>query len=147
MLGKLKCLLFTICCVLIAPSYAQNSDSLFEQFKNEVQWEPKLQLANTLLANKNVSKKERVAVYSALGNSALSADNFKESLHYFKLLEKNTSDTFFPDEHFRAIKMQGVALFYQGLFQKSISEYTRTLVLAEKNEQLLEQANLLNNNG
>ncbi|MDC3213585.1 ATP-binding protein [Pseudoalteromonas distincta] len=147
MLGKFKCLLFTICCVLIAPSYAQNSDSLFEQFKNEVQWEPKLQLANTLLANKNVSKKERVAVYSALGNSALSADNFKESLHYFKLLEKNTSDTFFPDEHFRAIKMQGVALFYQGLFQKAISEYTRTLVLAEKNEQLLEQANLLNNIG
>ena len=147
MLGKFKCLLFTICCVLMASSYAQNADSLFEQFKSEEQWEPKLQLANTLLADQSLSKKQRVAVYSALGNTALSNDNFKDSLRYFKLLEQYTSDTFFPEEHFRAIKMQGVVLFYQGLFQKAIIEYTRTLALAEKNEQLLEQANLFNNIG
>ncbi|MBQ4799985.1 tetratricopeptide repeat protein [Pseudoalteromonas sp. MMG006] len=147
MLGKFKCLLFTICCVLMASSYAQNADSLYAQFKDEKQWEPKLQLANTLLANQNLSKKERVAVYSALGDSALSIDNFKESLRFFKLLEQHTSDSFFPEEHFRAIKMQGVVLFYQGLFQKAIIEYTRTLALAKQNEQLLEQANLFNNIG
>ena len=147
MQGKLKCLLFIVCCVLLPFSYAQNAVSLFDEFKKEQQWDAKLQLGNALLTNPNTSKNERAEVYSSMANLALSVDNYTVALEYFKLLEQGTSVSFLPNEHFRAIKMQGVALFYQGHFQKAIVAYTRTLAIAEKNELLLEQANLLNNIG
>jgi len=147
MQGKLKCLLFIVCCVLLPSSYAQSAMSLFDEFKKEQQWDAKLQLGNVLLTNQNTSKKERAEIYSSMANLALSVDNYTGALEYFKLLEQGTSVSFLPNEHFRAIKMQGVALFYQGHFQKAIVAYTRTLAIAEKNELLLEQANLLNNIG
>ncbi|WP_024609930.1 ATP-binding protein [Pseudoalteromonas sp. TB64] len=147
MQGKLKCLLFIVCCVLLPSSYAQSAMSLFDEFKKEQQWDAKLQLGNALLTNQDTSKKERAEIYSSMANLALSVDNYTGALEYFKLLEQGTSVSFLPNEHFRAIKMQGVALFYQGHFQKAIVAYTRTLAIAEKNELLLEQANLLNNIG
>lgn len=147
MQGKLKCLLFIVWCVLLPSSYAQSAMSLFDEFKKEQQWDAKLQLGNALLTNQNTSKKERAEIYSSMANLALSVDNYTGALEYFKLLEQGTSVSFLPNEHFRAIKMQGVALFYQGHFQKAIVAYTRTLAIAEKNELLLEQANLLNNIG
>ncbi|WP_166113986.1 ATP-binding protein [Pseudoalteromonas sp. Z9A5] len=147
MQGKLKCLLFIVWCVLLPSSYAQSAVSLFDEFKKEQQWDAKLQLGNALLTNQDTSKKERAEIYSSMANLALSVDNYTGALEYFKLLEQGTSVSFLPNEHFRAIKMQGVALFYQGHFQKAIVAYTRTLAIAEKNELLLEQANLLNNIG
>ena len=147
MLGRLKCLLFALCCVLTLPGYAQNTASLLDEFKQQTQWDKKLQLGDLLLNNQSIPTQKRAAIYSALSNAALSSGHFNEALTYFKLLEQHTSKSFLPDEHFRAIKMQGVALFYQGLFQKAITEYNRTLVIAQKEKQLLEQGNILNNIG
>jgi signal transduction histidine kinase/FixJ family two-component response regulator len=147
MQGKFKCLLFVVCFASIPPGYTQSAVSPLKEFKQQQQWDVKLQLGNSLLKNQGVSAQRRADVYAGLADLALSVDKYNEALDYFKLLEQHTSKLFLPSEHFRAIKMQGVALFYQGFFQKAIAEYTRTLALATENDQLLEQANLLNNIG
>lgn len=147
MQGKLKCFLFIVCFTLMASSYAQSISLSINEFKQQQQWDVKLQLGNSLLESRSISAQEQAVVYAGLADLALSIDKYNEALNYFKLLELHTSESFLPNEHFRAIKMQGVSLFYQGFFQKAIIEYTRTLAIATKNNQRLEQANLLNNIG
>ncbi|ATG79022.1 tetratricopeptide repeat-containing hybrid sensor histidine kinase/response regulator [Pseudoalteromonas sp. 1_2015MBL_MicDiv] len=147
MRGKFKCLLFIVCSALAPPSCAQNATLLLDEFKQQQQWSAKLQSGNTLLEMQATTAKDRALVYSELGNLAFSNGQYPDALHYFKLLEKETSLSFLPTENFRAIKMQGVILFYQGLFQQAIVEYSRALVIAENNNEKLEQANILNNIG
>ncbi|MBB1387316.1 tetratricopeptide repeat protein [Pseudoalteromonas sp. SG45-5] len=147
MQGKLKCLLFIVCSLLFVPSYGQQVTSILEELKEQKQWDAKLQLGDTLLNDQKVTPQERVVVYAELADTALSIGKYGDALNYFQLLELQTSDSFLPNEHFRAIKMQGVALFYQGLFQRAIAEYDRALDIAELKNKLLEQANLLNNIG
>ncbi|TMO08848.1 ATP-binding protein [Pseudoalteromonas sp. S558] len=147
MQGKLKCLLFIVCSLLFIPSYGQQVTSILEELKEQKQWDAKLQLGSTLLNEQKVTPQERVVVYAELADTALSIGKYGDALNYFQLLELQTSDSFLPNEHFRAIKMQGVALFYQGLFQRAIAEYDRALDIAELKNKLLEQANLLNNIG
>ncbi|BED87652.1 hypothetical protein PspMM1_01200 [Pseudoalteromonas sp. MM1] len=147
MLGKLKCLLFVLCCVFILPSFAQNSVSLFDEFKKEQQWDVKLTLGNALLEAKNITESQKVSVYSELADLAFSSDDFENALQYFKKLEQHTSLSYLPDMHFRAIKMQGVMFYFQGYFQQAIVEYSRAMVIVEKNNKQVELANLLSNIG
>ncbi|TMO81363.1 hybrid sensor histidine kinase/response regulator [Pseudoalteromonas sp. S3776] len=147
MLGKLKCLLFVLCCVFILPSFAQNSVSLFDEFKKEQQWDVKLTLGNALLEAKNITESQKVSVYSELADLAFSSDDFENALLYFKKLEQHTSSSYLPDMHFRAIKMQGVVFYFQGYFQQAIVEYSRAMVIVEKNNKQVELANLLSNIG
>ena len=147
MQGKLKCLLFVLCCVFILPSFAQNSVSLFDEFKKEQQWDVKLTLGNALLEAKNITESQKVSVYSELADLAFSSDDFENALLYFKKLEQHTSLNYLPDMHFRAIKMQGVVFYFQGYFQQAIVEYSRAMVIVEKNNKQVELANLLSNIG
>ncbi|WP_405602873.1 MULTISPECIES: ATP-binding protein [unclassified Pseudoalteromonas] len=147
MQGKLKCLLFIVCSLLFIPSYGQQVTSILEELKEQKQWDAKLQLGDTLLNDQKVTPQERVIVYAELADTALSIGKYGDALNYFQLLELQTSDSFLPNEHFRAIKMQGVTLFYQGLFQRAIAEYERALDIAKLKNKSLEQANLLNNIG
>ncbi|MCK8108572.1 ATP-binding protein [Pseudoalteromonas sp. 2CM41L] len=147
MQGKLKCLLFVLCCVFILPSFAQNSVSLFDEFKKEQQWDVKLTLGNALLEAKNITESQKVSVYSELADLAFSSDDFENALLYFKKLEQHTSLNYLPDMHFRAIKMQGVVFYFQGYFQQAIVEYSRAMVIVEKNNKQIELANLLSNIG
>lgn len=147
MLGKLRCLLFVLCCAFILPSFAQNSVSLFDEFKKEQQWNVKLTLGTALLDAKNITDSQKVTVYSELADLAFSSDDFENALHYFKQLEQHTSLSYLPDMHFRAIKMQGVVFYFQGYFQQAIVEYSRAMVIVEKNNKQIELANLLSNIG
>ncbi|WP_338365177.1 ATP-binding protein [uncultured Pseudoalteromonas sp.] len=147
MLGKLKCLLFVLCCLFILPSFAQNSVSLFDEFKKEQQWDLKLTLGNALLEAKNITESQKVSVYSELADLAFSSDDFENALLYFQKLEQHTSLDYLPDMHFRAIKMQGVVFYFQGYFQQAIVEYSRAMVIVEKNNKQVELANLLSNIG
>ncbi|WP_289108111.1 tetratricopeptide repeat protein [uncultured Pseudoalteromonas sp.] len=147
MQGKLKCLLFVLCCVFILPSFAQNSVSLFDEFNKEQQWDVKLTLGNALLEAKNITESQKVSVYSELADLAFSSDDFENALLYFKKLEQHTSLNYLPDMHFRAIKMQGVVFYFQGYFQQAIVEYSRAMVIVEKNNKQVELANLLSNIG
>ncbi|GAA58819.1 hypothetical protein P20652_0676 [Pseudoalteromonas sp. BSi20652] len=129
------------------PSYAQHSEPTLEEFKQKQQWDAKLELGNALLNNQRITAQNRTVIYAGLADTALSSGQFSDAFNYFKLLEQETSGSLLPSEHFRAIKMQGVALFYQGLFKQAITQYTRALDIAKINNQPLEQANLLNNIG
>ena len=145
--GKLKCLLFIVCSLFYLPSYAQQSEPLLEEFKQQQQWDAKLELGNALLNNQRITAQSRAEIYAGLADTALSSGHYSDAFNYFKSLEQETSGSLLPSEHFRAIKMQGVALFYQGLFKQAITQYTRALDIAKINNQPLEQANLLNNIG
>ena len=148
MLGKLKYLLLFVNFVFFTLNYAYGeSASKFEAFQQQEQWDVKLKLANTMLEQQETSIDMRVAIYAQLADLALSEDKYNQALKYFQLLEKNTSQSFLPNEHFRAIKMRGVTLFYKGFFQQAITEYNRALVIVTEKRQLIEQANLLNNIG
>ena len=114
--GKLKCLLFIVCSLFYLPSYAQQSEPLLEEFKQQQQWDAKRELGNALLNNQRITTQSRAVIYAGLSDTALSSGHFSDAFNYFKLLEQETSGALLPSEHFRAIKMQGVALFYQGLF-------------------------------
>lgn len=147
MLGKYKSLFFVACCVFSSSSYAQNMVLLLNDFKKAEQWDTKLQLGSTLLAMDNLSLNKKINVYSQLAEFAFSTGDLKNSLIYFKQLEQHTSLNKLPNLYFKAIKMQGVIFYYQGFYQKAVTEYSRALAVAIKNKYHLEQANMFNNIG
>ncbi|TMN61267.1 hybrid sensor histidine kinase/response regulator, partial [Pseudoalteromonas sp. S1727] len=98
---------------------AQQQRALFEQFKITDEWSEKQQLANQLLATQ-LSNQQQVTIYSALAELAFERKNYPQALHYYKLLEQHSSFSTLPELHFRAIKMQGVVHYFQGLLQQAV---------------------------
>ncbi|HEA16531.1 MAG TPA: response regulator [Pseudoalteromonas prydzensis] len=150
MLGQFKRLLF-ICFIIVLGVFSQFSNAqqqvtLFEQFKLTNEWSEKLQLANQLLA-RQLSNQQQVAIYSSLAERAFELSNYPQALHYYQLLELKTPFEKQPELHFRAIKMQGVVQYFQGLLQPAIISYNRALNLAVRLNSPLKQANLLSNIG
>lgn len=150
MLGQFKRLLF-ICFIIVLGVFSQFSNAqqqvtLFEQFKLTNEWSEKLQLANQLLA-RQLSNQQQVAIYSSLAERAFELSNYPQALHYYQLLELKAPFEKQPELHFRAIKMQGVVQYFQGLLQPAIISYNRALNLAVRLNSPLKQANLLSNIG
>ena len=150
MLGQFKRLLF-ICFIIVLGVFSQFSNAqqqvtLFEQFKLTNEWSEKQQLAEQLLATEP-SNQQQIAIYSDLAERAMELNNYPQALHYYQLLELKASFEKHPELHFRAIKMQGVVQYFQGLLQPAIINYNRALNLAVRLNSPLKQANLLSNIG
>ncbi|MDQ9092255.1 tetratricopeptide repeat protein [Pseudoalteromonas haloplanktis] len=150
MLGQFKRLLF-ICLIIVLGVFSQSGNAqqqraLFEQFKITDEWSEKQQLANQLLATQ-LSNQQQVTIYSALAELAFERKNYPQALHYYKLLEQHSSFSTLPELHFRAIKMQGVVHYFQGLLQQAVIDYSRALNLAVNLKSPIKQANLLSNIG
>jgi signal transduction histidine kinase/DNA-binding response OmpR family regulator len=147
MQGMLIRLFVVFYCAFIIPSTAYSNDALLSKFEQPQSFDNKLELAQRLLNEATTTDTQKVAIYSSLADLAFEEGRYTNAVINFKALEDITSDTFLPEQHFRAIKMQGVVLYYQGEFQQAIIEYTRAKAIADNNAQQIEQANLLSNIG
>ncbi|MBQ4834121.1 tetratricopeptide repeat protein [Pseudoalteromonas sp. MMG010] len=148
MQGKLKrCLIIVFYSVLFSPTLALGSNELFFEFEQAKTFESKLELANTLLNNSTTTNKQKAEIYISLADLSFKKNDYTNAINYFKALERITDKKFLPDQHFRAIKMQGVIFYYQGHFQKAIFEYSRAMHIANQEFKKIEQANLLSNIG
>lgn len=150
MLGQFKRLLF-ICFIIVLGVFSQFSNAqqqvtLLEQFKLTNEWSEKQQLANQLLATE-LTNQQQVDIYASLAERAFELSNYPQALHYYQLLEQSSTFERQPELHFRAIKMQGVVQYFQGLLQPAIISYNRALNLAVRLKSPLKQANLLSNIG
>ena len=150
MLGQFKHLLF-ICFIIVLGvfsqfSHAQQQVTLLEQFKLTDEWSEKQQLANQLLATE-LANSQQVEIYASLAERAFELSNYPQALHYYQLLEQSSTFERQPELHFRAIKMQGVVQYFQGLLQPAIISYNRALNFAVRLKSPLKQANLLSNIG
>ena len=150
MLGQFKRLLF-ICSISMLGVFSQSGNAqqqvaLFEQFKVTDEWSEKQLLATQLLSTQ-LSNQQQVAIYSGLAERAFELSNYPQALHYYQLLEQHSTFENLPELHFRAIKMQGVVQYFQGLLQQAIIDYSRALNLAVRLKSPLKQANLLSNIG
>ncbi|MBL0687949.1 MAG: tetratricopeptide repeat protein [Pseudoalteromonas sp.] len=121
--------------------------SLFEQFNLEQAWPEKHRLATDILSNPDVPNLQRITIYSDLAELAFTQSDLANALKYFKLLETNSTLKDQPKLFFRAIKMQGVVLYYQGLVQQAVVDYSRALNIAIALKSPIKQANLLSNIG
>lgn len=131
----------------IAVSVCHAQEASFSLFETEQNWQEKSRIATALLADEKLPKSQKIAIYQQLADTAFGSSDFSNGLKYFKLLEQNTTLDSLPKEHFRAMKMQGVCYYYQGLMQRAAVEYGRALNLAKKMNNKIEQANLLSNIG
>lgn len=150
MLGQFKRLLF-ICFIIVLGIFSQKGNAqqqtiLFEQFKLTNEWSEKQLLATELLTTQ-LSNQQVVVIYSSLAELAFEQTNYTQALHYYQLLEQESTFEKLPELHFRAVKMQGVVQYFQGLLQQAIINYNRALNLAVHLKSPLKQANLLSNIG
>ncbi|WP_392344466.1 tetratricopeptide repeat protein [Pseudoalteromonas prydzensis] len=150
MLGQFKRLLF-ICFIIVLGVFSQFSNAqqqvtLLEQFKLTNEWSEKQQLANQLLATE-LTNQQQIDIYASVAERAFELSNYPQALHYYQLLEQSSTFERQPELHFRAIKMQGVVQYFQGLLQPAIISYNRALNLAVRLKSPLKQANLLSNIG
>ncbi|NMM41114.1 tetratricopeptide repeat protein [Pseudoalteromonas arctica] len=150
MLGQFKRLFF-ICSISVLGVFSQAGNAqqpiaLFEQFKVTDEWSEKQRLATQLLSTQ-LSNQQQVTIYSSLAEHAFELSNYPQALYYFQLLEQHSTFEKLPELHFRAIKMQGVVQYFQGLLQQAIINYSRALNLAVRLKSPLKQANLLSNIG
>ena len=136
-----------VCSIFSTLSFSVTPADLFEQFKSAESWSDKQSFASTLLAKKNLPHQQRIAIYSDLAELAFNANDLPHALEYYKLLESSITFNELPDLYFRAIKMQGVVLYYQGFVQQAVVDYSRALGLAIRLKGSLKQANLLSNIG
>ncbi len=151
MLGQFKHLLFIAAIAVLGiyskGSFAQPPISLLEQFEQTDDWSKKQSIANKLLSTKQLTNQQKIVIYAAMAKRAFSENDYSEAISFYKLLEQNTSLKNQPEQHFRAIKMQGVAYYYQGLVQQAVIEYTRALNIVTQLNSRIKQANLLSNIG
>ncbi len=151
MLGQFKRLFFIAFIVVLSMfpkvNVAQSQTSLLEQFEQADNWSKKQSLATELLNTKNLTAKQKVSIYAAMAERAFAENDYPEAISFYKLLEQNTSLRNQPELHFKAIKMQGVTYYYQGLFQQAIVEYSRALNIVTQLNSRIKQANLLSNIG
>lgn len=151
MLTRLKRICFIGLLVVLSDAsndaLSNEQTSLFEQFDLEQTWTKKHRLATDILANPDLPNLQRVTIYSDLAELAFTQSDLVNALKYFKLLEANSTLKEQPKLYFRAIKMQGVVLYYQGLVQQAVVDYNRALNIAITLKSPIKQANLLSNIG
>ena len=151
MLTRLKRICFIGLLVVLSgasnDALSNEQTSLFEQFDLEQTWTKKHRLATDILANPDLPNLQRVTIYSGLAELAFTQSDLANALKYFKLLEANSTLKEQPKLYFRAIKMQGVVLYYQGLVQQAVVDYNRALNIAITLKSPIKQANLLSNIG
>ncbi|MCQ8879593.1 ATP-binding protein [Pseudoalteromonas shioyasakiensis] len=151
MLGQFKRLFFIAFIVVLSMfpkvNVAQSQTSLLEQFEQADNWSKKQSLATELLNAKNLTAKQKVSIYAAMAERAFAENDYSEAISFYKLLEQSCSLASQPEQYFRAIKMQGVVYYYQGLLQQAVVEYSRALNVATQLKNRLKQANLLSNIG
>jgi two-component system, sensor histidine kinase len=128
-------------------SFSNTQQNLHERLSAAESWSEKQQLASQLIAEQNLPNQQLVTIYSDLAEQAFAANDLPNALKYYKLLEQSTTFNNLPELNFRAVKMQGVVLYYQGLVQQAVVEYSRALSLAVRLKSPLKQANLLSNIG
>lgn len=133
--------------VFAVSSFAKQQSSMLEQFDLAENWPQKQLLASELLSSVQLSDKQKNAIYSEMAKNAFEISDYTQALHYYKLLEQGSDFNDLPELHFRAVKMQGVVLYYQGLMQQAVIDYSRALSLAVRLNSPLKQANLLSNIG
>lgn len=136
-----------VCCSVLMTTFSYASDSLLEQFNQSQKLDEKQQLATQLLADTTISTDEKLAIQLQLADTALENKEFAAAFKHYQLAEKAASFEAQPDSYFRAIKMQGVSYYYQGLIQQAVESYTRALRVAEKMDAPISEANLLSNIG
>lgn len=151
MLGQFKRFFFIAFIVVLSMfpkvNVAQSQTSLLEQFEQADNWSKKQTLATQLLEKKNLTKQQKISIYAAMAERAFAENDYPAAISFYKLLEQNTSLGNQPELHFRAIKMQGVTYYYQGLVQQAVIEYNRALNIATQLNNRIKQANLLSNIG
>ena len=151
MLTRLKRICFIGLLVVLSgasnDALSNEQTSLFEQFDLEQTWTKKHRLATDILANPDLPNLQRVTIYSDLAELAFTQSDLANALKYFKSLEANSTLKEQPKLYFRAIKMQGVVLYYQGLVQQAVVDYNRALNIAITLKSPIKQANLLSNIG
>jgi two-component system, sensor histidine kinase len=111
-------------------SFSNTQQNLNERLSAAESWSEKQQLASQLIAEQNLPNQQLVTIYSDLAEQAFAANDLPNALKYYKLLEQSTTFNNLPELNFRAVKMQGVVLYYQGLVQQAVVEYSRALSLA-----------------
>ncbi len=140
-------LLSAFLCYLLAMPFSLAANTLFEQFTQNEQWREKHQLGIKLINQGSLSKEQTLDVYMQLGDLALANDMFPQAVENYHKVEKSTSFELHPERFFRAIKMQGVTFYYQGLMQQALTAYLKALSVAEKMTDPIAKANLLSNIG
>lgn len=151
MLGKFKRLFFiafiTVLGVVPYVFSAERQDPLLEEFNQVTDWQQKQVIADQLLLTKQLTSQQRLAIYSTMAERAFTENDYSLALDFYQSQEKNSNINDSSEQYFRAIKMQGVVYYYQGLMQHAIREYSRALVIATQLNHALKQANLLSNIG
>lgn len=134
------------CCFFVMP-FNLAANSLFEQFTQQEQWEDKHQLGLQLISQGSLSNEQTLDVYMQLADLALEKDLFSKAIENYQKVELSTSFDTNPERFFRAIKMQGVTYYYQGLMQQALIAYLKAIPFAEKMPDPLAKANLMSNIG
>ncbi|WP_268830986.1 response regulator [Pseudoalteromonas sp. Of5H-6] len=142
------------CCFYLSTTfhaeYAVSNTSLTEritEMKLITNWQQKQILGKELLAEKKLGKEKKVDILFSLGKSAYSHNQFKDALAFLSQLELITQSEPLTDNHFTAVKLQGICNFYLGQYQQAIEFYSRALALAEQRNIPIEMANLHSNLG
>lgn len=127
-----------------------NDSTLAERISEVEQttnWQQQKILGTELLTEQNLGKARKVELLLSLGKSAYKQNQFKDALVFLNQLELITQSDRLSDNHFSAVKVQGICHFYLGHYQQAIEFYSRALALAEQRNVPIEMANLHSNLG
>ncbi|MEQ2356313.1 response regulator [Pseudoalteromonas piscicida] len=127
-----------------------NDSTLAERISEVEQttnWQQQKILGTELLTEQNLGKARKVELLLSLGKSAYKQNQFKDALVFLNQLELITQSDRLSDNHFSAVKVQGICYFYLGHYQQAIEFYSRALALAEQRNVPIEMANLHSNLG
>lgn len=142
------------CCLCFSSCFQVNAtlnDSPLAERISEVEqttnWQQQKTLGTELLAEQQLGKARKVELLLSLGKSAFKQNQFKDALVFLNQLELITQSDRLSDNHFTAVKVQGICYFYLGHYQQAIEFYSRALALAEQRNVPIEMANLHSNLG
>ncbi|WP_017219418.1 response regulator [Pseudoalteromonas sp. NJ631] len=127
-----------------------NDSTLAERISEVEQttnWQQQKMLGTELLTEQNLGKTRKIELLLSLGKSAYKQNQFKDALVFLNQLELITQSDRLSDNHFSAVKVQGICYFYLGHYQQAIEFYSRALALAEQRNVPIEMANLHSNLG
>lgn len=127
-----------------------NNASLSEriiEMKRSADWQHMQILGMELLREPTLNGAAKIDVLLSLSKAAYDSNQFKDALNYLSQLELATRTNVLSDNHFKAVKLQGISNFYLGHYQQAIDFYTRALALAEQRDMPIETANLHSNLG
>ncbi|MCG7542280.1 response regulator [Pseudoalteromonas sp. OF7H-1] len=117
------------------------------EIEQTTNWQQQKMLGTELLTKQNLGKTRKIELLLSLGKSAYKQNQFKDALVFLNQLELITQSDRLSDNHFSAVKVQGICYFYLGHYQQAIEFYSRALALAEQRNVPIEMANLHSNLG